>query len=93
MSSFIVDFYDAASAKYIGPGWNSSHLGGEMPNVGDIIFAPESKKDFGLPRDPDKYRAYDVTRRYFFPDIEGGPCLVKVFVTVRDVSDVERTLL
>ena len=93
MSGFILEFYDAKSSAYIGFGFESSQYGGVLPNVGDTIFAPLSKKDFGLPREADKYRAYDVEHRYFFPMLEGGPCIVKAFVIERDLSALERNML
>jgi hypothetical protein len=93
MSSFIVDLYDAATGAYIGPGWNSSHLGGVPPKVGDTILAPLSKRDFGLPRDADKYWASDIVRLYFLPTLDGAPCLIKALVNQREVSEMERSLL
>jgi hypothetical protein len=93
MSGFILQFYDAKTAAYIGFGFESSHYGGVLPNVGDTIFAPLSKKDFSLPREADKYCAYDVGHRYFIPMLEGGPCIVKAFVTERDLSALERNML
>jgi hypothetical protein len=93
MSDFILEFYDAKTAAYIGFGFESSQYGGVLPNVGDTIFAPLSKKDFSLPREADKYCAYDVGHRYFILTLEGGPCIVKAFVTERDLSALERNML
>ncbi|MGY3615944.1 hypothetical protein [Bradyrhizobium sp. USDA 10063] len=93
MSAFIVEFYDANSGALIGSAGESSHFGGSMPTVGDIVFIPESKKDFGLPRDPSKFHAHEVKGRYFFPTLDGAPCLVKMTVLKRRATDFEMNLL
>jgi hypothetical protein len=93
MSSFIMEIYDAETGAYVGPGWNSSHFGGAMPDVGDTIFAPLSERDMGPPRDPDKFYAWKITHRYFIPSLEGGPCHVKALATQREPSSIERNLI
>jgi hypothetical protein len=92
MSGFILEFYDANSGAVIGNAGESSHYGGSMPSPGDIVFVPESKKDFGLPRDPSKFYAHEVKGRYFFPTLD-GPCIVKITVIKRTASDFEKNLL
>ena len=92
MSGFILQFHDAKTATSASASILPS-TGGVLPNVGDTIFAPLSKKDFSLLRDADKYCAYDVGHRYFILTLEGGPCIVKAFVTERDLSALERNML
>jgi hypothetical protein len=94
MSSFIMEIYDSETGAYVGPGWNSSHLGGVMPAVGDTIFAPLSERDMEPPRDPDKFFAWRITHRYFIPTLEGdSPCHVKALATQREPTVIERKLI
>ena len=93
MSGFLVEFHDAETGAFISSGCESSHYGGSMPAVGDIVFIPDSKKDFSVPRDPGKFRAHEVKGRYFFPTLDGAPCIVKMTVVKRVASELESKLL
>jgi hypothetical protein len=92
-NGFILELFDPNTGKFIGGGFDGSHLSNHMPQVGDTIIAPESKRDLKA-RDPAKHFAYKILSRYFVPEREDkGPIIVKLFAKRRKLTSVEISLL
>ena len=93
MTSFVLEFHDATTGDLLGGGGDSTHFGGVLPRVGDVVLEPLSKKHFGMPRDVDKYYAFEILKVCFIPHLNGGPLLVKALATQRRLSEAERAML
>ena len=73
--------------------YSLNDLGGQLPNVGDIIVAPWTLKGKNN-LDPTHRTFFEVTRRYFRPSYqEGGDCRVALEVLERPGKEEEVAIL
>jgi hypothetical protein len=72
-------------------------FGGEMPQIGDIVVAPETMAGFrDEPRDSRLHKAYEVLGRYVVPDIKDAASQVfmrlKLIVAPRELTAAEAAM-
>lgn len=79
MSHFIAECYEQLDGKLMfnGSTFESGHVGGVVPSIGDTLIVPLSKKT------PDQIITFTVRERVLTADTAGGPALIRLIVTKR----------